>query len=366
MSHISIIGFTETENQAWCLDFKSRTANGVFYVDGFYSKEGEDMNKKWAILLAGVLLISGCSAKQENFEKEGKTIINMPTASTTGALYPLGSSIATLWNERVDSVQVSAQASNGGIENLNLLQNQEAQVSMAVVSNVYQSLHGEGKFEGNANPKVRIIAGLYYNPNQIVVREDSPIRSLDELKDKKFATGAPGSTTEDEAKVHLLSAGIDYPDGIQAQFIGFTEAIDLMRNKQVEGAWIMSGIPTAAVTEMTTTANGRLIGLSDELIQRLQAQYPWYAKYSIPANTYKGQEEEVQTTAIKLAMFTTEDLPSDVVYELTKVFWENIEELKKSNASLQSVRLEDATKDLADVPIHEGALRYYKEKGLVS
>ncbi len=322
------------------------------------------MKKIIAIMMTGLLLV-GCGSGNSADGDKAKTTINIPTAATTGALYPLGSSIATLWNEKVPNIRANAQASNGGIENLNLLQQGEAQVSFAVVSNVYQSYHGEEKFEGRANEKLRIIAGLYYNPNQVVVSKNSGIESFDQIAGKSFATGAPGSTTEDESKLHLTAAGIAYPDGIKAQFIGFTEAIDLMRNKQLDGAWIMAGIPTAAVTEMTTTADGRLVAIPDDIIAKLQANYPWYAKYLIPANTYSGQSEEVQTTAIKMAMFTTADLSEEVVYELTKAFWKNIQLLQESNASLKSVSVENAITDLAEIPLHDGAIKYYKEIGLL-
>lgn len=329
------------------------------------------MNRKIIALFAAFLLV-GCNSQsaeqpmQQGDRTDRSVIINIPTASTTGALYPLGSSVAALWNEKVPYVRANAQASNGGIENLNLLQSGEAQVSMAVISNIYQSANGMAKFEGRANKNLRIIAGLYYNPNQIVVRDDSDIKNFTDIEGKKFASGSPGSTTEDEAKVHFISAGIPYPDGIKAQFIGFTEAIDLMRNKQIDGAWIMAGLPTSAVTEMTTTANGRLVGLSSEQIEKLKLENPWYAEYIIPANTYKGQTEEIKTTAIKMAMFTSADIPEDVVYDLTKAFWENLETLQQSNASLKAVSLEQALTDLADLPLHEGAIRYYKEVGLLN
>ncbi|MDO4710499.1 MAG: TAXI family TRAP transporter solute-binding subunit [Peptostreptococcaceae bacterium] len=328
------------------------------------------MNKKMIALFAALLLV-GCGTQSSEIQKgsgeraERSVIINIPTASTTGTLYPLGSSIAAMWNEKIPYVRANAQASNGGIENLNLLRSGEAQVSMAVISNIYQSANGTAKFEGRANEDLRIIAGLYYNPNQIVVRDGAGIQEFMDLAGRKFASGSPGSTTEDEAKVHFLSAGIAYPDGIKAQFIGFTEAIDLMRNKQIDGAWIMAGLPTSAVTEMTTTANGRLIGLSEEQIAKLRREYPWYAEYTIPANTYKGQEQEIKTTAIKMAMFTSADIPEDVVYDLTKAFWENLETLKASNASLQGISIEQAVTDLADLPLHEGAIRYYKEVGVL-
>jgi uncharacterized protein len=329
------------------------------------------MKKVLVSMLAAMVILSGCAAKTDENGSSKKTgaketvTINIPTAATTGALYPLGSSIANLWNNDLDFVKANAQASNGGIDNLNLLQSGEAQVSMAVTSIMYQSYKGEATFEGRANKKLRVIAGLYYNPNQVVVKKDSNINSLKDLAGKNFASGAPGSTTEVETKLHLGEAGVSYPDGLKVQFVGFTEAIDLMRNRQLDGAWIMAGLPTAAVTEITSTANGKLVSIEEDVITKLQAKYPWYAKYSIPSGTYDGQDQDITTTAIKMAMFTTADLSEDVVYALTKSFWENIDTLKQSNNALKGLKIEDAVTDLAGLLLHDGAIKYYKEVGIL-
>lgn len=316
-------------------------------------------------LAVGMGTLAGCSAQAEEKVTASTVKINFPTAATTGAVYPLGSAIANLWNTELGYVRASAQASNGGVANLNLIADGEAQIGVAVTSIMYESYHGTGVFEGRPNENLRVLTGLYYNPNQVVVSEESGINSLAEIAGKRFAPASPGSTTEIEAKLHLTEAGVSYPDGIKAQFVGFTEAIDLMRNKQVDGAWIMAGVPAAAVTEMTTTAGGKLIGMDDALIEALQVDYPWYAKYTIPAGTYANQPEDVLTSAIKMTICTDARVSDEVIYDLTKTFWENIEQLAQSQNVLKGLTIEDAVTDLAGLPIHEGAAKYYREKGIL-
>lgn len=143
---------------------------------------------------------------------------------------------------------------------------------------MYESMNGTGVFEGNADPNLRVLAGLYYNPNQVVVSAESGIETLNDLKGKRFAPGSPGGTSEVETNYHLTALGMNYPDDIDAQYVGFTEASDLLRNKQLDGAWIMAGVPTAAVTEITATAGGKLVPMDEALIEKLQETYPWYAK----------------------------------------------------------------------------------------
>lgn len=318
-------------------------------------------------LIIGISL-AGCSSSDntgsKSSKKESKIDINIPTAATTGSLYPLGASLSNLWNEKVDGVKVSSQASNGGIDNLNLMQNGEAQVSMGVASIVYQSYNGEAQFKGRANKKLRVIAGLYYNPNQIVVRKSSGIEKITDLKGKKFATGAPGSTTEDESRIHLEQYGLKYPGDIKAQHIGFTESTDLMRNKQLDGAWIMAGVPTAAVTEICTTADGKLVPIDEKLVNKLKEKYPWYSNYVIKKGTYERQKEDINTSAIKMILYTSEDVPEKVVYQMTKSFWENIDELKRNNKSLDGIKVENALKDISKLPVHDGSMKYYNEVGV--
>lgn len=321
--------------------------------------------KKLITILLVVALIVPVFAAGGGEKAPAKTVINFPTAATTGAVYPLGAAIANMWNTKVPTVRASAQASAGGIENLNLIADGEAQMGVAVTSIMYESFTGTGSFEGRANPNLRVMIGLYYNPNQVVVAKNSGVNSLNDLVGKSFASGAPGSTTEVETAIHLKELGVNYPDALKVQYIGFTEAIDLMRNKQIDGAWVMAGIPNAAVTEMLSTAGGKLLPFEPALIDSLNARLPWYGPYTIPANTYPGQDEDVLTSAIKITICTDARVSDDVIYELTKAFWENIDDLKATQAPLKYTTLEETVLDLAGLPIHDGAARYYKERGLL-
>ena len=119
--------------------------------------------------------------------------INFPTASSTGALYAVGAAITNLWDTELDYVSASSQASNGGIENLNLVSEGEAQVSIAISSNCYQCLNGTDSFEGYAYEDLKVIAGLYFNPNQVVASASSGITDLASVAGKHFAVAAAGS-----------------------------------------------------------------------------------------------------------------------------------------------------------------------------
>ena len=312
-----------------------------------------------AIILTMVLLV-GCS------NKETETVyLKFPTASTTGSIYPIGAAIANLWNENIEGINVSVEASNGGVQNLNLVAEKEAQIGVAVTNIMTEQKNGTGVFEGLQYDGIRVLTALYSNYNQVVVSKDAGIESLRDIKGKNFAPGAPGSTPEVETNVHLSAAGLNYPDDFKPQFVGFTESIDLIRNKQLDGAWLQAGIPTSAITEITSTANGKLISIDEDVIEKLVAEYPWYNRAIIPAGTYEGQDEDIITTSLVITIFVDESLPEETVYQMAKVFWENIDSLQNTHNAIKGLKVETAVQNLAGLPLHDGAARYYKEAGVL-
>ena len=305
----------------------------------------------------------GSSAASSGAGHEAVTI-NVPTASASGALYAVGAAITNLWDTEIDYVSASSQASAGGIENLTLVSDGEAQVSIAISSNCYECLNGQNSFEGYAYDDLKVIAGLYFNPNQVVVTGNSGIQSLADVAGKHFAVASAGSSVYGECQNHFTAAGLTFPDDINCEYITFTDAADMLQNGTIDGAWIMSGAPASAVTQ-ACTSGCKLVNIDDEIISTLQQQYPWYAPYTIPAGTYPNQDEDVQTSAIKMVMFCRGDLDEQTVYDLTKVFWENIDQLGESQANLKGLTPEAAVKDIANLPLHPGAERYYTEIGVL-
>ena len=138
----------------------------------------------------------------------------------------------------------------------------------------------------------------------------------------------------------------------------------MLQNGTIDGAWIMSGAPAAAVTQ-ACTAGCKLVNIGDDIISALQKDYPWYAPCTIPAGTYPNQDEDVQTSAIKMVMFCRGDMDEQTVYDLTRTFWENIDELGEAQANLKGLTAEEAVKDIAGLPLHAGAEKYYKEIGVL-
>ncbi len=316
-------------------------------------------SKITAMLIAAVLSTGIASA-----QKHKTVTIKFPTAGASGALYAVGAAITNMWDTKIDFVKASSQASNGGIDNLNQIADGESQVSIAISSNCYQSFNGTDSFKGAANKKLRVIAGLYFNPNQVVVTKKSGITSLAGVKGKHFAVAAAGSSVEGECNNHFTTVGLKYPKDIQAEYIAFGDAADMLQNGTIDGAWIMSGTPAAAVSQ-ACSAGCVLVNIDDSVISSLQKKFPWYAKYTIPAGTYPGQTKDVQTSAIKMVMFCNTTLDDETVYQLTKTLWENIDALGQAQKNLKGLTPQAAVEDIAGLELHNGAKRYYREIGVI-
>jgi TRAP transporter TAXI family solute receptor len=162
----------------------------------------------------------------------------------------------------------------------------------------------------------------------------------------------------------LEAYGVSY-DEVKHNFVGFTEAVDLMRNKQVAAAMVMAGVPAAAVTEMMATAGGQLISFDDDKIAALKEKYPWYVDYTIPANSYENQDYDVKTVAQLNILVADASMSDEVAYELTKALWENLSDLEKGHSIVKVFNIDIAASGLADVPLHPGAEKFYKEKGVI-
>lgn len=290
--------------------------------------------------------------------------INFVTAGTASTFYPISATVCQLWNDNIEGMRAVATPSGGGIDNLNQAYDGEAQIGIANANLVYQAQEGIASFEGYANDKLRIFAGLYINPNQVVVTKASGIEGLADLIGKKISIGAAGSTTVDEASVHLGSIGKTLDD-IKAEYMDTSAAADAISNKLLDGVWIMAGTPNSAVTQIMTTTDSKIMPITAEQVEALKAEYPWYAACEIPAGTYAGQDEAVPTSGVKLTLFVTADVDEETVYQMTKVFWENWDTLTETHAALRKADPKQACSDVAGVAIHEGAARYYREIGIL-
>lgn len=318
------------------------------------------MKKKWIVVVSLVaIILVGC---QTNIERYGEPLI-FTTGTTTGVFYSLGAGISTMWTNELEK-RVASQASNGSIENLNLMRKGEANIAFTTVNIAYEAYNGIGTFEGKQYEDVRILGNLYPNISHIIVKNDPKYNSIADLKGTSFVYGAAGSATEVESRLVLEAHNIGDGD-IKANYVGFTEATDLMRNGQVEGVNIYTGVPAAAATELISTVDSKVLSFDEAAIKQLVEEYPWNFEYTIEPNTYDKQTEALKTVGQYSSIVIDKDVTEETAYELTKVLWENVKSLEQSYSIAKQFNPETSIQATAGVPLHPGAERYYREIGVI-
>jgi hypothetical protein len=329
------------------------------------------MKRFGAILLAAVMMFSsaGCSNTGQNSESKApeKQFVTVVTGSTGGTYYPVGTIFSTLWNEKLgdQGVVASVQSSGGSVENLNMLKNGEAQMGIAMANLTLFAYEGSGKFEGNQFEDVRFVTALWPDVTQFVVTEDSGINSVSDLKGKSFNVGGAGSGTEYSSKVILDAvAGISFDD-ITAEHLGYFEASSAMQNAQIDGMNAEGGIPLSAVSEVAASKTAvKLLEFTDAEYEKIKNVAPYYGQFTVPANLYAGIDKDIQTVGIKSTLITSATMDEEVVYNLVKEIYENHDAIKGDHKALEVVTIEEALNGLPPVPLHQGAIKYYEEKGI--
>jgi TRAP transporter TAXI family solute receptor len=309
------------------------------------------------------LEISGGGGDGEYLSETDSYTLRFTSAGETGIYYPLGAIFSNLWTNELPNVTASSSASNGSVQNMIFMSQDEADVGLVMGSILAEAYYGEAGFEGNAYEDVRILAGIYLNYNNVVVRDGGGIESFSDVAGKRFVPGDTGSGTEIASQQIFEAYGLTFDD-VNTSFVGFSEATDLMRNNQIDGTNINSGIPTAAVSEMLSTADGQLLSLDQDAIDYMTDKWDFYIDATIPAGTYPNQDEDVQTTAMMNFLVADASMPDDVAYDLVKSLWDNLEGISGSHGVIEQFEIENVQDGSGDIPFHPGAQQYYEEEGV--
>ncbi|MFL5400813.1 MAG: TAXI family TRAP transporter solute-binding subunit [Myxococcales bacterium] len=320
--------------------------------------------RRFAVLAVSVVALLSRSAGAQ-----GQPVnINVATATTGGAYYPIGNAIAQLWNDTVPGVRASAQATNGTPHNIQLMARKEAEVAIAQVGVVYQAVNGvEAYKEQGKQTHFKAMTQLYPNVMQWIVRKELDVKDLAGLKGKKVIPGAQNSATELNSREMFGVLGLDYRtrSDVKADYMDYNQAVDQLKNKHAEATLLAGGVPTAAVIDIMTSGEGRLLSLPDDYIKQLVAKYPWYSPFTIPAGSYPKQERAVKTVAVTNILLVRNDLPEPLVHDLLAAMYADAPRLASAHAAMKAFKLDDALLGIKGViDLHPGAARFFKEKGI--
>ncbi len=313
------------------------------------------------VLVAAASVASGTALAQQ------RMFFGVATGGTGGTYYPLGGMLAQLISNKavVDGKKISATAEAAGasVANVKLLGNKDIESAFVAADILDAAYNGKGQFKDGAIKNVRALGALYPETVQLIARGDSGIKSVKDLKGKSISSGSPGSGQYQLLTDLLQAYGMTRAD-IKEDLSSFTQAVDKIKDGNLDATLITAGVPTAAVTDFAQSHSLKVIPLAGAEIAALQKQQPYYASVQLPANSYKGQAEAVPTLAVMAVWATHDGVADNVAYEVTKALYENVAIMGQVHVQGKNINLATALA-VGTAPMHPGAIRYFKEKGVV-
>ncbi len=296
--------------------------------------------------------------------------LNIVSGGTTGVYYPLGQALETIYAAALPQMRVQHQATAASVENLNLVQQGRAEIAFTLGDALSDAWRGNAEVGFPQKlERLRTIGGLYSNYIQIVASKESGIKTLADLKGKRVSVGAPRSGTEVNARAIFMAAGLGYagPQNMgnvfgQVQFLPFGQSVDLIKNRQLDATLISAGLGVAAIRDVASTNDIVIVAVPADIIAKIGDAA--YQPATVPAGTYRGQDAAVDTIQIKNFLVTSDRVPADTVYTLTKSMFDGLDKMAAAAAAAKAIDVKTAFQN-PPVPLHPGAERFYRERGLI-
>jgi uncharacterized protein len=345
---------------------------------------GETMSAKYgawccgpgvaAVFALGLLWeVAFSSAQEARFFRIG-------AAATSGTFFEIGGVIAGAiskpggsppcergGNCGVAGLVAVTQATQGSVDNLRMIGTAQIESGIAQSDMVSWAYAGTGMFAADGPLKsLRLIANLFPESLQLVVRGDSAIRTLVDLKGAHISLGQPGSGTLADARVVLTAAGLSEKD-VTAEYLRPRVAAAKVEDGTLDGFFLIGGIPVPAISGLAAAVPIRLIAVDDDALEKIRKSSSSYRRSVIPAGTYPGVDRETPSIGFTALWIVSADVSDELVYEITKALWNEPTRrlLDAHNPIGKEIRLEKAVDDLP-VPLHPGAQRFYREAGLLA
>lgn len=289
--------------------------------------------------------------------------VNVLTGGTSGVYYPIGVALSQIYDKALPGTKTAVQATKASVENLNLIQAGRGEVAITLGDSLADAVKGttDAGFKAPLT-KLRTIAPLHTNYIQMVALSNANIKTIKDLKGKRVSVGAPKSGTELNAREIFAGAGMSYADLGKVEYLGYSESVELMKNKQLDATLQSSGLGMAALKDLAINRDVTFVEIPKEVVTKINS--PAYQSGIIPAKTYAKQDTDVVTAAIQNYLVTSSDVSEDDVYMMTKAMWENLPALHAAHSATKEFDI-NRVANTPPAPYHPGALKYYKEVGAI-
>jgi TRAP transporter TAXI family solute receptor len=310
-----------------------------------------------AAALAGGILLPASPALAQKY-------ITVGTGGVTGVYYPAGGAICRLVNKnrQAHGIRCSVESTGGSVFNINTIKAGELDMGVAQSDVQFNAVKGLKQFN-EPFPALRAVFSLHPEPVTVVVRKESNIKSFADLKGKKFNVGNPGSGTRASLDELIGAMGWTIKDFGLASELKADEHGPALCDGKIDGFFYLVGHPSANIQDPTTVCGAKLVSVTGPAVDKLVKANPYYAYATIPAGLYPGNPQETKTYGVLATFVSSTRTPADTVYQVVKAVFDNFADFKKLHPAFQVLKPENMIKDGLSAPLHDGAVKYYKEKG---
>ncbi len=294
--------------------------------------------------------------------------VSIGTGGVTGVYYAAGGAICRLVNKdrQKGGTRCSVESTGGSVFNINTIKAGELDLGVVQSDVGYNAYNGAGQFkDAGAFKKLRSVFSLHPEPFTVVARKEANIKSFDDFKGKRFNVGNPGSGTRASMEQFLAAKGVDLGFFSLASELRPDEHGPALCDGKIDGFLYGVGHPSANIQDPTTSCGAQLVSMTGPVVDKLVADFPYYAKVSIPGGLYPNNPQETNTYGVLATFVTSADVPDETIYLIVKSVFENFEDFKKLHPALGHLNAKDMVKNGLSAPLHPGAEKYFKEKGLL-
>ncbi len=295
--------------------------------------------------------------------------VTIGTGGVTGIYYPTGGAIARIINKKRDKykIRASVESTGGSVYNINAVLSGDLEFGIAQSDRQYQAYYGKAEWtKKGPQKKLRSVFSIHPESVTLIASVKSGIKSIKDLPGKRINLGNPGSGHLQNARDILKSFGIK-ESSIKAEFVKAVESAGLLQDERIDGYFYTVGHPNGSVKEATSgRVKVRLVSIGGKEIDNMLNKYSYYAKSVIPFSMYpnSANKEDIVTLGVKATLITSSDVSDNIVYAITKEVFDNFAEFKKLHPAYQVLTKKNMLRGLS-APIHKGALKYYREAGLI-
>ncbi|TCP92234.1 hypothetical protein EDC44_12434 [Cricetibacter osteomyelitidis] len=292
-------------------------------------------------------------------------IVTIGTGGQTGVYYVVGQSVCQLVNRdsAKTGVKCNAPSTGASIANLNAIASNQMEMGIAQSDWQYHAYNGSSSFEGKKNDKLRAVFSIHPEPFTLMARDDANINSFDDLKGKRVNVGDPGSGTRATMNVILAAKGWSDKNFKVASELKPAEMASVMCDNNLDAITYNVGHPNGALKEAAASCPSHLVPVTGPEIDKLVADHSYYAKAVIPGGLYAGTDKAVDTFGVYATLVSSSDVDADTVYAVVKAVFDNFDRFKRLHPAFANLKEDEMIKNALSAPLHDGAVRYYKERG---